>query len=78
VAAHVRDWLRGASVRENWKCELTNKLELVKFVAANPSFLNLVDFNQTAGNQLAKAQKSGLRIPGLRAFNDVVLTKRRT
>lgn len=77
VAAQPITNIRGASVRENWKCEITSKAELVKFVAANPQFLTLVDVNQTAANQLAKAQKSGLKLPGLRAFNDVVLTKRR-
>lgn len=77
VAAQPITNIRGAGTRENWKCEVTSRLDLVKFVALHPEHINLLEVNQTAANQMAKAQKSGMKIPGLRAFNDVVLTKRK-
>jgi hypothetical protein len=77
VAAQPITVVKGASIRENWKCEITSKTDLVKFVAQHPEHINLLDVNTTAANQMAKAQKSGMKIPGLRAYNDSVLTKRR-
>lgn len=78
VAARPITTARGASTRENWKCEVTSIIQLVIFIATHPEHINLLMVNTTAANQLAKAQKSGLKIPGLRAFNDPVLSTRRS
>lgn len=77
VAAQPITNIRGVSTRDNWKCEITSVLQLVIFIATHPEHINLLMVNTTAANQLAKAQKSGMKLPGLRAYNDVGLTKRR-
>ncbi len=58
----------GISMRETWKAEVTDKEALVKFIATNPHLLNLVDVNNSAVNQMAKAMKGNLNIPGVRAY----------
>lgn len=68
---------KGLSTRANWKAEVTSMAELVAYVAANPSFINLLTVDATALNALAKAQKEAFSIPGCRAFNDAVVAVRR-
>lgn len=58
----------GISMRETWKAEVTDKAALVKFIAENLHLLNLVDVNTSAVNQMAKAMKGNLNIPGIRAY----------
>lgn len=53
--------------RENWTAELVSLPDVVRFVAANPAFGNLLVLNQTTANQMARAQKSMMKIPGLKA-----------
>lgn len=67
----------GTATREVWKAELTNLHELVKHVAAHPEHINLLSFDQSAGNTLAKALKNGLNVPGLRATMETSLAVRR-
>lgn len=60
----------GISTRETYKAEVTDKQKLVAYIAAHPDFLNLLDVNATALNQMAKALKSNLNLPGVRAYPD--------
>jgi len=53
--------------RESWSARVTDFMALVKFVAVNPGFQNLLEVNQTALNQLARSQKQAMRIPGVEA-----------
>lgn len=83
VAERPITQVKGASTRDNWKAELIDKRQVVLHVAArlqadDDSLLNLVDVAMTTANQLARAQKSTMKIPGLRAVNDVAFTKRRS
>lgn len=58
--------IAGVAYRENWKAECVSLLQLVRHVAEHPEHLNLLQANGTALNQLARAQKSGLKLPGVR------------
>ncbi len=60
----------GVSMRGVWKAEVTDKAALVAYVAANPAFLNLLDVNTSALNQMAKALKDQMQIAGVRAFEE--------
>jgi hypothetical protein len=60
----------GISTRSNWKAMVTDLSQLVAFVAANPEHLNLLQANQQALTALAKAQKQGMKVPGVKAWND--------
>jgi hypothetical protein len=83
VAARPITQVQGAGTRDNWKAEVTDKRALILHVADrlkadDDSLLNLLVVDTTTATQLARAQKSTMKIPGLRAINDVAFTKRRT
>lgn len=74
--------VKGAGTRDNWKAEVVNKRAVILHVAArlqaeDDSLLNLLVVDATTATQLARAQKSTMNIPGMRAVNDVAFTKRR-
>ncbi|MCA3233441.1 MAG: hypothetical protein INH06_14215, partial [Cupriavidus sp.] len=48
----------------------------IKFVAAHPEHQHLLDVNQSAINQLAKAQKDAMNLPGVEAYPDAVMSAR--
>jgi gas vesicle protein len=64
--------VQGLSFATAYRAEVTGLLELVKFVAANPSHLNLLLANMTALNSMAKAQKEGLALPGVRVVKEQI------
>jgi colicin import membrane protein len=68
--------IKGTSIRENWQAELTDKQALVKFIAANPEYLNLVDLNSSAAKAVAKVQKGNCQIPGLRVWDQGTVSMR--
>jgi hypothetical protein len=57
----------GMSARGTWSAEVTDLLELVKYVAANPQFIGLLQANQVALNGQAKSLKGAMTIPGVKA-----------
>jgi len=59
--------VKGVSVPGTWTCEVDNKLEAIQYIAEHPEHLGLVEFSQSALNGLARAQKEGMKFPGLRA-----------
>jgi hypothetical protein len=58
----------GIVTREVWKGEVTDLLKLVKAAAENPQLLNLLIPNNTAVQQMAKALKGALNVPGIRVY----------
>lgn len=72
--------LKGTGVRDNWKAIAPpeKKGEILAFIAANPQYHHLVEFNPSALNQMAKALKDMLptTIPGLLVTNDQTITTR--
>jgi hypothetical protein len=60
----------GVTYRETWKGECVDLMRLVRHIAEHPEHVNLLQANTTAINQLARAQKSGLKLPGLRVLMD--------
>jgi type IV secretory pathway VirB10-like protein len=65
----------GVSTRQNWKCEITDPMALVKWCCDN-GYLTLLEPNQTALNAWAKSQRTEKTVPGARIFNDEKLTGR--
>lgn len=63
--------------RDNYSGEVTDLKALVKYIAKNPSFINLVQVNQTAVNQLAKSMKETLAVPGIKVVNNKVVASGR-
>lgn len=62
--------VKGVSMADSWKAQVTNLLELVKAVAEGRAPVNLVMPNETALGQIARATKGSMAIPGVRIFND--------
>lgn len=56
----------GISTQTRYSAEVVNLLDLAKFVAANPQYLNYLQANTVALNAAARAQKEHMRIPGVR------------
>ncbi len=67
----------GISSREIWKAEITSMQALVKFVAANPQYLNLLQANTAAIGGLARSLKSTMHIPGIRVYSEANIAARR-
>lgn len=51
-----------------WSCRVDDKLSLIKFVAKNPAFLNLIEPAMPALNGLARSQKELFQVPGCTAI----------
>lgn len=66
----------GASTRRIWKARLSNKMALIQAVAEGKASPELLDYNESVGNGLAKALKSGMNIPGLEAYEDISIASR--
>jgi colicin import membrane protein len=68
--------IKGISSRGVWKAEVTDKLALVKFVAANPQYINLLEPATKELGAIAKALKANAVIDGVRIYEDKILSSR--
>lgn len=59
----------GISTRQNWTAECYDLPALIAWIAAHPENANLLMPNGPALTAMAKAQKSAMKIPGVRAFD---------
>jgi hypothetical protein len=64
---------KGVSVASNWKGEVVSLGALVKAVAAGQASLNLLMANESAINQLARATRGTLQVPGIRFFSQATV-----
>lgn len=60
----------GIAIKTKWKGEVKDKLALIKFVAANPQFIGLVDANESAINKMASALKQAMIVDGVRVYEE--------
>lgn len=67
----------GVSTRTTYKAEVTDKAALIAHIAANPQFANLLDVNTSALNQMAKAMRESLSMPGVRVYEEKTLASGR-
>jgi hypothetical protein len=72
VAAPTYEKSKAVIYRDNWSAEVTDLYALVKEVAKDKSKIGLLQPNQTALNQMAKALKATMVLPGVRAVNNRV------
>ena len=66
----------GVSTTTRWSAEVTDKMALIKYVAAHPEWASLLDANAPNLNRLAVSVKSALSIPGVKAVSTVSRTVR--
>lgn len=67
----------GISTAANWKGTCTSLLQLIKAIAEGKANQNLVSENQPAINQLARATRGTLQVPGIRFYNEPSVRVRR-
>jgi hypothetical protein len=77
VAPRTYEKSSAVNFRDNWSGECFDLLDLVKAVAKDKSKIGLLQVNQTALNQMAKALKETMAIPGCRAVNNKVVASGR-
>ena len=58
--------IAGQHFATTWSAQVTSLLELVKYVAKNPSFIGLLQANQTALNAQARSLKEHMALPGVK------------
>jgi len=68
--------VEGVSSMTRWSAEVTDLMELVKYVAAHPEWLSLLEPAMPNLNRLAVAQRQALSIPGVRAISRTVRATR--
>jgi predicted phage tail protein len=68
--------LAGISNSDNWKCECTDLMALVKAVAEGKASIELVEFNQKEANKRAKALRAEFKVPGVRVYAEQVVSAR--
>lgn len=76
VAAPAVAKVSGVSMRGVWKAEVNDKAALIAYVAANPQFHNVLEVNTSALNQMAKAMKDAMQMPGVRVYEEKSLASR--
>jgi len=62
--------VEGVSSRTIWSASVVDKVALIKYVAEHPEWASLLDPNVSALNGLARTQKDGLAIPGVKAVSE--------
>lgn len=67
----------GVSTASNWKGEVTSMFALIQAAAAGQVSMAVLMPNQTAINQLAKASRGTLTVPGIRFYDDRTVRTRR-
>lgn len=65
--------LSGVSYRENWSAQVVDIMALIKAVAAGQQPASLLTVNLPALNQMARALKDSLNIPGVKAVCEKVV-----
>lgn len=64
------------TTRAAYKARLVNKFALVQFIAKNAQYLNLLDINQSALNNVAKALGTAMQLPGVELVQEAGVVTR--
>jgi hypothetical protein len=60
----------GITTADVWKARVTDTAALLRFIADNPQYHDWIEFKMAGLNELAKAQRTELRIPGVEPFEE--------
>lgn len=77
VVRSVAPVIKGLSTSAPWTAEVTSLIDLIKYVAANPQYVNFLEANMVPIKQQAKSLQANCRIPGVRAYQEERLSRRR-
>lgn len=70
IVASATPKVAGISKKTTWRGECTDKMALIKAVAAGNAPITLLDVNESVLNQMARAMKETMNFPGCRAVED--------
>lgn len=68
--------VKGLSFRDNWKAEVTDVMALVRAVAKGEQPITLLEPHMPALNQMARALKQAMNVPGVKAKNERISSQR--
>lgn len=68
--------VEGVTTADVWKARVTDLPALLRYIADHPDCLDWVEIKMTGLNDLAKAQRDALRIPGVEAFEEARISAR--
>lgn len=68
---------QGVAARKTYRAHVASLMDLIRWVAANPTHENLLQPNMSALNALARAQGANLAIPGVRVVVEESIAIRR-
>lgn len=69
--------VEGVSSRTTWSAEVHDLLALVRFVAAHPEWIHLLEPSMPNLNRQAVSQREAMNLPGVRAISQTVTSARR-
>lgn len=72
VVASAPGKIAGVTMRSNWVASVTDKMALIRFVAANPQYQELLEPNMPAINRMARSLKSAMQIDGVEVRDEKV------
>lgn len=67
----------GVATRKSYRAHVASLIDLIRWVAVNPTHENLLQPNMSALNALARAQGANLQIPGVRVEIEETIALRR-
>jgi hypothetical protein len=67
----------GITTAEVWKARVTDPAALLRYIADHPEYLDWIEFKMTGLNDMAKSQRTELRIPGVEAFEEARISASR-
>lgn len=68
----------GISTADVWKARVTDLPALLRFIADNPQYHEWVELKMTGLHDMAKAQRTELRVPGVEPFEEARIAASRT
>jgi len=68
AVARLTPTIAGIVHRTTWSARVVDLMALVKFVAANPSYIGLLQANTPALNAQARSLKGAMRLPGVQSI----------
>ncbi|MEJ7804306.1 MAG: hypothetical protein WKG03_00070 [Telluria sp.] len=70
--------VEGITTADVWKARVLDLPALLRFIADNPAYHDWIEIKMTGLNDMAKAQRDALRIPGVEAFEESRIAASRT
>lgn len=70
--------VEGITTADVWKARVLDLPALLRFIADNPAYHEWIEIKMTGLNDMAKAQRDALRVPGVEAFEESRIAASRT